>query len=81
MQCVIIDATALSYVDAPGIKSLVAAQRELVANTVTVLLAGANGKPFFIFFLTSLLYPAYGMVGNLMLGNLILRHCIAHMLP
>lgn len=43
VQCVIIDATALSYVDAPGIKSLVAAQRELVANTVTVLLAGANG--------------------------------------
>ncbi|CAH2093415.1 unnamed protein product [Euphydryas editha] len=43
VQCVIIDATALSYVDAPGIKSLVAAQSELVANDVTVLLAGANG--------------------------------------
>ncbi|XP_039751881.1 prestin isoform X2 [Pararge aegeria] len=43
VNCVIIDATALSYVDAPGIKSLVAAQRELVANNITVLLAGANG--------------------------------------
>ncbi|XP_047538637.1 prestin isoform X1 [Vanessa atalanta] len=43
VQCVIIDATALSYVDAPGIKSLVAAQKELVANDITVLLAGANG--------------------------------------
>ncbi|XP_034828031.1 prestin isoform X3 [Maniola hyperantus] len=43
VYCVIIDATALSYVDAPGIKSLVAAQRELIANNITVLLAGANG--------------------------------------
>ncbi|CAH2052661.1 unnamed protein product, partial [Iphiclides podalirius] len=43
VQCVIIDATALSYVDAPGIKSLVAAQRELATNNITVLLAGANG--------------------------------------
>ncbi|XP_052739146.1 prestin isoform X2 [Bicyclus anynana] len=43
VNCVIIDATALSYVDAPGIKSLVAAQRELVASNITVLLAGANG--------------------------------------
>ncbi|VVC97831.1 unnamed protein product [Leptidea sinapis] len=43
IQCVIIDATALSYVDAPGIKSLVSAQKELVANQITVLLAGANG--------------------------------------
>ncbi|CAG5047199.1 unnamed protein product [Parnassius apollo] len=43
VQCVIIDATALSYVDGPGVKSLVAAQRELVLNNITVLLAGANG--------------------------------------
>ncbi|XP_068623594.1 prestin isoform X2 [Battus philenor] len=43
VQCVIIDATALSYVDAPGIRSLVAAQRELTASHITVLLAGANG--------------------------------------
>ncbi|CAH0595277.1 unnamed protein product [Chrysodeixis includens] len=42
VQCVIIDATALSYVDAPGIKSLVAVQRELVSSHITVLLAGAN---------------------------------------
>ncbi|XP_059054806.1 prestin [Achroia grisella] len=43
VQCVIVDATALSYVDAPGIKTLVAVQRELVASNITVLLAGANG--------------------------------------
>ncbi|CAH1641111.1 unnamed protein product [Spodoptera littoralis] len=43
VQCVIIDVTALSYVDGPGIKSLVAAQKELVTNNITVLLAGANG--------------------------------------
>ncbi|KAG6443062.1 hypothetical protein O3G_MSEX002614 [Manduca sexta] len=43
VQCVIIDATALSYVDAPGIKSLIAVQRELVNSSITVLLAGANG--------------------------------------
>ncbi|XP_013167653.1 PREDICTED: solute carrier family 26 member 6 isoform X2 [Papilio xuthus] len=43
VQCVIIDATALSYVDAPGIRSLVAVQRELAASSITVLLAGANG--------------------------------------
>ncbi|CAK1589990.1 unnamed protein product [Parnassius mnemosyne] len=43
VHCVIIDATALSYVDGPGIKSLVAAQRELASNSITVLLAGANG--------------------------------------
>ncbi|XP_072934139.1 prestin isoform X2 [Epargyreus clarus] len=43
VQCVIIDATALSYVDAPGIKSLVASQKELVSNNIAVLLAGANG--------------------------------------
>ncbi|CAG9558930.1 unnamed protein product [Danaus chrysippus] len=43
VRCVIIDATALSYVDAPGIRSLVAAQRELVSSNITVLLAGANG--------------------------------------
>ncbi|XP_028031995.1 prestin [Bombyx mandarina] len=43
VQCVIIDATALSYVDAPGIKSLIAVQRELVSSNITVLLAGANG--------------------------------------
>ncbi|XP_053616851.1 prestin isoform X2 [Plodia interpunctella] len=43
VKCVIIDATALSYVDAPGIKSLVAVQKELVASNITVLLAGANG--------------------------------------
>ncbi|XP_038213044.1 prestin isoform X2 [Zerene cesonia] len=43
IQCVIIDATALSYVDAPGIKSLVSAHRELVAANIAVLLAGANG--------------------------------------
>ncbi|KAL0818550.1 hypothetical protein ABMA28_008989 [Loxostege sticticalis] len=43
VQCVIIDATALSYVDAPGVKTLVAVQRELVSSNITVLLAGANG--------------------------------------
>ncbi|XP_048482147.1 prestin isoform X10 [Plutella xylostella] len=43
VKCVIIDATALSYVDAPGIKTLVAVQRELAASHITVLLAGANG--------------------------------------
>ncbi|KPJ13049.1 Prestin [Papilio machaon] len=43
VQCVIIDATALSYVDAPGIRSLVAVQRELATSSITVLLAGANG--------------------------------------
>ncbi|XP_041972434.1 prestin isoform X2 [Aricia agestis] len=43
VQCVIIDATALSYVDGPGIKSLVSAQRELTHSRITVLLAGANG--------------------------------------
>ncbi|KAH9638908.1 hypothetical protein HF086_004438 [Spodoptera exigua] len=43
VHCVIIDVTALSYVDGPGIKSLVAAQKELVANNIAVLLAGANG--------------------------------------
>ncbi|XP_060806579.1 prestin isoform X2 [Amyelois transitella] len=42
IKCVIIDATALSYVDGPGIKSLVSVQKELVASNVTVLLAGAN---------------------------------------
>jgi anti-anti-sigma regulatory factor len=48
VHCVIIDATALSYVDAPGIKSLVAVQRELVTSNMTVLLAGANGTKLFI---------------------------------
>lgn len=43
VQCVIVDVTALSYVDGPGIKSLVAAQKELVSNNINVLLAGANG--------------------------------------
>nr|XP_049699018.1 solute carrier family 26 member 6 isoform X1 [Helicoverpa armigera] len=43
VQCVIIDMTALSYVDGPGIKCLVAVQKELVASHITVLLAGANG--------------------------------------
>ncbi|XP_022120011.2 prestin isoform X1 [Pieris rapae] len=43
INCVIIDATALSYVDAPGIKSLLSAQQELVSSHITVLLAGANG--------------------------------------
>ncbi|KAF9406381.1 hypothetical protein HW555_013230 [Spodoptera exigua] len=43
VHCVIIDVTALSYVDGPGIKALVAAQKELVANNIAVLLAGANG--------------------------------------
>ncbi|KAJ8711244.1 hypothetical protein PYW07_008486 [Mythimna separata] len=43
VQCVIIDMTALSYVDAPGIKCLVAVNKELAASHMTVLLAGANG--------------------------------------
>ncbi|CAK1541865.1 unnamed protein product [Leptosia nina] len=43
INCVIVDATALSYVDAPGIKSLVSAQKELLSSHITVLLAGANG--------------------------------------
>ncbi|RVE47908.1 hypothetical protein evm_007422 [Chilo suppressalis] len=42
VQCVIIDATALSYVDAPGVKTLVAVQKELDSSNITVLLAGAN---------------------------------------
>ncbi|KAJ8712908.1 hypothetical protein PYW08_008212 [Mythimna loreyi] len=43
VQCVIIDMTALSYVDAPGIKCLVAIKKDLAASHITVLLAGANG--------------------------------------
>ncbi|XP_049879425.1 solute carrier family 26 member 10 isoform X2 [Pectinophora gossypiella] len=43
VHCVIIDATALSYVDGPGIKTLVAAQKELDNNDILVLMAGANG--------------------------------------
>ncbi|XP_075983517.1 prestin-like isoform X2 [Anticarsia gemmatalis] len=42
IQCVIVDATALSYVDAPGIKTLVAAQQELASCNISLLLAGAN---------------------------------------
>ncbi|KAI8441826.1 hypothetical protein MSG28_005512 [Choristoneura fumiferana] len=43
VHCVIIDASALSYVDVPGIKALLAVQKELVSSNITVLLAGANG--------------------------------------
>lgn len=43
VQCVIIDATALSYVDAPGVKTLVGVHADLSASNITVLLAGANG--------------------------------------
>ncbi|GBP73914.1 Prestin [Eumeta japonica] len=43
VQCVIMDATALSYVDASGVKSLVAVHQELANSCIRVLLAGANG--------------------------------------
>ncbi|XP_052757673.1 prestin isoform X2 [Galleria mellonella] len=43
VHCVIVDASALSYVDAPGIKTLVSIHHELVASNITLLLAGANG--------------------------------------
>lgn len=49
LRCVIMDATALSYVDAPGIKSLLSAQQELVSNHITVILAGANGQILFYY--------------------------------
>ncbi|XP_026333752.1 solute carrier family 26 member 10 isoform X2 [Hyposmocoma kahamanoa] len=42
VKCIIIDATALSYVDAPGIKMLVTIHNELTSNDIIVLLAGAN---------------------------------------
>ncbi|KAM3955755.1 solute carrier family 26 member prestin [Aphomia sociella] len=43
VQCVIVDATALSYVDVPGIKTLVSVHHELVSSNIALLLAGANG--------------------------------------
>ncbi|XP_063368854.1 prestin isoform X1 [Cydia amplana] len=43
VHCVIIDASALSYVDAPGVKTLVVVSKELEASNIMVLLAGANG--------------------------------------
>ncbi|XP_075984145.1 prestin-like [Anticarsia gemmatalis] len=42
IKCIIVDATALSYVDAPGIKTLVEAQKEFASCRITMLLAGAN---------------------------------------
>ncbi|CAB3220322.1 unnamed protein product [Arctia plantaginis] len=42
LQCVIVDATAMSYVDAPGIKALVGVEEELANQNITLLLAGPS---------------------------------------
>lgn len=42
LQCVIFDASGVSYVDVPGIRMLVFVQNELAALDVTMLLAGVS---------------------------------------